>query len=129
MSESARAGEAARGDDEITIADILSSVVRLWWVWGLTAVFAVLYVGSSQQDWNMPWFPALMAVGLFIYGIRTVRRKAGETKAHRRYGIGGEVDQLEDRKFQCQVCGATFKQPEGADICPECYESGAVRIQ
>lgn len=107
---------------------VITGVIRMWWVWFLSASGIVLYTVAADNEWNFVWFPALWAVLLGLWGAMKVneyrRSELGRLQYMRDYGI-----QREAKRYHCNLCGATFRQPEGADLCPECYEDGIVVVE
>ena len=106
----------------------LTGTVRMWWVWLLTAAGIAMYVVATENRWNFPWFPALWAVVLFLYGFWRVRAYR-RTELRRLQYMRDYGRKREAQRYHCNLCGATFKQPEGADLCPECYEEGIVAVE
>ena len=109
------------------LRDIPVGAIQVWWTWLIGAISLGLFWNAYQQEWNFPWLPLGMALFLFGYGIyKTLGHRSAVIQHYDymiKYGLKRQATM-----FKCNLCGAVFHQPEGADLCPECYESGIVEV-
>jgi hypothetical protein len=109
------------------IRDIPAGIISVWWTWLISLASLLLFVNASVNEWNFPWLPASAAIILFAYGVyRTMQHRNSKIQYYEymlKYGLKRQAT-----LFKCLLCGAIFHQPEGADLCPECYESGIIEL-
>ena len=109
------------------LRDIPVGAIQVWWTWLIGAISLGLFWNAYQQEWNFPWLPLGMALFLFGYGVyKTLGHRSAVIQHYDymiKYGLKRQATM-----FKCNLCGAVFHQPEGADLCPECYESGIVEV-
>ncbi len=109
------------------LRDLSMGIISVWWTWAISAVAILLFLNAVDKEWNFPWLPALSALILISYGIyRTIKYRNSKIQYYEymlKYGLKRQAT-----LFKCLLCGAVFHQPEGADLCPECYESGIIEL-
>tara|TARA_A100001037_G_scaffold305972_1_gene348328 strand:- start:63 stop:437 length:375 start_codon:yes stop_codon:yes gene_type:complete len=110
------------------LRDIPVGAVQVWWTWLLGAIGLGLFYMTIINEWNFPWLPLGGALFLFGYGALKTFDYRNATIQHYDYMIKYGLKR-EATMFKCNLCGAIFNQPEGADLCPECYESGIVEVE
>jgi len=109
------------------LRDIFTGAAQVWWCWLIGAVGIWLFFGTLENEWNFPWLPLSVALFLFGYGALKTLEHRSSVIQHYDYMIKYGLKRAATM-FKCNLCGAIFNQPEGADLCPECYESGIVEI-
>ena len=108
--------------------DIFVGILKVWWCWIISVIGIVLFWNAYQQEWNFPWLPLLVAIFMFGYGTYKTLGHRNSIIQHYEYMLKYGLKR-QAMMFKCNLCGAVFHQPEGADLCPECYESGIVEIE
>jgi hypothetical protein len=124
-------GLDATGDGLIKpseLRDISVGILKIWWTWIIAVAGIGLFWNAYKQEWNFPWLPLGVALFMFGYGIYKTLEHRNSVIQHYEYMIKYGLKR-QAMMFKCNLCGAVFHQPEGADLCPECYESGIVEIE
>ena len=109
------------------LRDMSTGAIQVWWTWVIGVIGIWLFYETFQREWNFPWLPLATALFVIGYGILQTMRHRNSVIQHYEYMIKYGLKR-EATMFKCNLCGAIFHQPEGADLCPECYESGIIEI-
>ena len=110
------------------LRDIPVGIIKVWWTWIIAVIGVGLFWNAFTQEWNFPWLPLGVSIFMVGFGIYKTLQFHNAIIQHYEYMIKYGLKR-QAMMFKCNLCGAVFHQPEGADLCPECYESGIVEIE